>query len=111
MPESLPPSQERRAYVRYPRRLEVLWQFLGYPPEKLTDAHLMDLSKAGVGLVVPQPFKVKTHLILRLPTATHGWSTHLVQVMNCLPWDNGQYKIGCRFVKPLSDEQLEHHLE
>ncbi|MFQ3648771.1 MAG: PilZ domain-containing protein, partial [Gemmataceae bacterium] len=100
-----------RRHVRYARHLDILWQLLGYNPKELTNARMMDLSKSGVAVVVSQPVEVKTHLILRLPTTTHGWSTHLVQVQNCLKLEDGQYKIGCRFVKPLSEEQLAFHLE
>jgi hypothetical protein len=111
MSEPVPVGGERRVFVRYTRHLDVLWQMLGYSPQELTAARMMDLSKAGVAVVLPQAFEVKSHLILRLPTATHGWSTHLVQVQNCQLVAEGQYKIGCRFVRPLSEEQLAFHLE
>lgn len=111
MSEPQPPGLERRVYVRYSRQLDVLWQMLGYSSKDLASGRMTDLSTAGVAIVLPQPFAVKTHLIVRLPTTTHGWSTHMVQVQNCMQISEHEYKIGCRFVKPLNEEQLGFHLE
>ena len=45
--------------------------------------------------------------MLRLPTSTQGWNTHLVRVKHCARLDDGRYQIGCAFVKPLSLGQLQ----
>jgi hypothetical protein len=107
----LPQTFERRAFVRYARRLDALWLFLGVASPDLTSARLADLSVTGVGLLVDQAFPVHTSLAIRLPTVTRGWSTHLVRVKRCLTAGAGQYEIGCTFVKPLSATQLQGFLQ
>ena len=107
----LPQTFERRAFVRYARRLDALWLFLGVSSRDLTDAKLVDLSVTGVGLVVGQAFPVHTSLAIRLPTVTLGWSTHLVRVKRCVAVSDGQHEIGCTFVKPLSATQLQGFLQ
>lgn len=107
----LPQTFERRAYVRYVRRLEGLWQLLGVGSPDLIDGTLFDLSVTGVGLVVPRVFPVGTTLYIRLRSATRGWISHLARVRRCGPDGSGRFQIGCQFVKPLSVQQLQTYLE
>ena len=107
----LPQTFERRAFVRYARRLDALWLFLGVASRDLADAKLSDLSVTGVGLIVGQTFPVHTSLAIRLPTVTRGWSTHLVRVKRSVEVSPGQYEIGCTFVKTLSATQLQGFLQ
>ena len=107
----MPQPLERRAFVRYSRRLDALWLFLGVSSPDLASAQLVDLSATGVGLVVDRPFPAHASLALRLPTITLGWSTHLVRVQRCVEAGAGQYQIGCTFVKPLSATQLQGFLQ
>ena len=107
----LPQTFERRAFVRYARRLDSLWLFLGVASRDLADAKLSDLSVTGVGLIVDRAFPVHTSLAIRLPTITQGWSTHLVRVKRCVEVRAGQYEIGCTFVKTLSATQLQGFLQ
>jgi hypothetical protein len=109
-PEPLPETPqtfERRAFVRYPRRLELFWQFLGVKTPDLATADVFDLSVTGLGLIVPTEFNAGAILLLRLPTATQGWNTHLVRVKHCRRLDDGRFQVGCAFVKPLSVSQLQ----
>lgn len=107
----LPQTFERRAYVRYARRLEGLWQFLGIESPDLTDGTLFDLSVTGVGLVISRPFALGTTLLIRLPSSTLGWITHLGRVRRCSPDGSGRFQVGCQFVKPLSVKQLQAYLK
>jgi hypothetical protein len=106
-PESEPQTFERRAFVRYPRRLESFWQLLGVRTHDLASAEVSDLSMAGLALTVEQAFGENTILVLRLPTATLGWNTHLVRVKHCERIDEKRFRIGCAFVKPLSVGQFQ----
>jgi hypothetical protein len=99
-------TAERRAFVRYPRQLEMFWQFLGIPPAHFDSASVFDLSATGVGLIVEREFAIDTKLMIRLPTSTQGWNTHLVRVKNCTVLDDGRYRVGCAFARPLSTAQL-----
>jgi len=106
-PAAEPQTFERRAFVRYPRRLESFWQLLGVRSPDLATAEVFDLSMTGVGLTVEQEFATNAILVLRLPTSTQGWNTHLVRVKHCKRLDDGRYQVGCAFVKPLSVSQFQ----
>lgn len=113
MPTMEPPSTpaaERRAYLRYARRLETLWNYLGLGLQDLTSAVVLDLSRTGVGLILDRPFHPRDTLVVRIPTTTQGWLSHLVRVQHCTCLAEGRYQVGCSFVRPLSQEQLSNHL-
>jgi hypothetical protein len=104
--DELPQTFERRAFVRYPRRLEMLWQFLGVSVPDLARADVFDLSVTGIGLVIDREFADNAILLLRLPSSTQGWNSHLVRVKHCQRQDDGRFQVGCAFVKPLKADQL-----
>jgi hypothetical protein len=106
----LPQTRERRAFVRYPRRFEMLWQLLGLSPRDRTQAAVCDVSATGLGLVCDTPLPVDALVVLRLPSATTGWSSHLVRVKRCTEQPDGTFQVGCRFTKPLSASQLQELL-
>lgn len=103
----LPQTFERRAFIRYPRRLETLWTLLGLKKEDLASGHVFDLSAVGVGLVLDCDFPIGTTLVLRLQTATLGWNSQLVRVQRCTEVTPGLFQVGCAFVKPLSAAMLQ----
>jgi hypothetical protein len=97
---------ERRAFIRHARRLETLWTYLGLDSNYLTGGEVFDLSTTGVGLVLDTTFTADTTLVIRLPTATLGWSSHLVRVKRCDEVRPGRFRVGCAFVKPLAEAEL-----
>lgn len=99
-------DSDRRVGVRFPRRLEMLWQFLGVKSPDLITATVVDLSLGGVGLLVNRPFDAEDRLVLRLPSVRHGWATHLVRVRHCKEILPGEYLAGCAFVRPLQPTEL-----
>jgi hypothetical protein len=109
-PSELPQTYERRAFVRYSRKLEALWTLLGVRGPDLTSGELFDLSTTGVGLLLDREFLRDTLLLIRLPTATLGWNSHLVRVKNCKEEAPGVFQVGCSFVKPLTVAQLQSFL-
>jgi hypothetical protein len=109
-PQDLPQTFERRAFIRYARRFDILWQLLGVERRDLTSGQVFDLSATGVGIVVDRAFPTGKVLVLRLPTATQGWSSHLVRIKHCAAGEDGLFQVGCAFVKPLSLAQLQAHL-
>lgn len=112
LPSNAEPTNpgDRRAFVRYRRRLDIVWQLLGLSARDTVSGRVSNVSQAGVGLLVDKAFAEKAVLMVRLPTKTRGWSSYLVRVRNCRPLGPGQYKLGCEFVKPLTDDQLQTHL-
>ncbi len=104
---SAPQTFERRAYIRYARKLETFWTYLGVGSSDRASGEVFDLSTTGVGLRLDQAFPPGSTLVLRLPTTTLGWSSHLVRVIRCDETSAGQFTVGCTFVKPLSLTQFE----
>jgi len=105
-PEQLLRDDDRRAWVRYPRRLEMFWQFFGIDQEDLWSATVQDVSASGVGMSVSRDFPPGTLLTIRLPTTAHGWCSCLVRVKRCHATGPDTFQAGCAFVRPLTDAEL-----
>lgn len=105
-----PPASDRRAYLRHPRTLETLWTLLGVATSDLAEGQLVDVSASGVGLLLARHFEAETALMIRLPTKTQGWHSYLVRVKRCVRVTKGLYQVGCAFVKPLAEDELQAHL-
>ncbi len=99
-------QDDRRAYIRYPHRLDILWQFLGLSPQDMISGQIVDVSLAGVAILTDRVFTPGTTLMVRLRLPTQGWISHLVRVKHSKPAENGQFQTGCSFVKPLRPDQL-----
>ncbi|MGH7169572.1 MAG: PilZ domain-containing protein [Gemmataceae bacterium] len=102
-----PQAAERRAWVRYPpRRLEMLWHLFGMKPPEQRPARIQDISMQGVGLIVDRSFAQGSILVLRFPGDSLQSRPVLVRVKHLQPLSGGEFKVGCTFVVPLSEEQL-----
>jgi hypothetical protein len=101
-------AAEFRAWVRYPpRRLEMLLHLFGVRPAEPRQVRIQDISAQGVGLVTNQSFIQGSVLVLRFPgTSLETKTPLLVRVKHLQPLPEGQFKVGCTFVVPLTDEQL-----
>src|SRR5690606_335243 len=105
--DSLEPQViERRAFVRFPVRLNALWIVLGNRQPQLDLATIHDVSIAGVGMELDREVPEGQLLVLRVPTMTLGWNSHLVRVCCSRQKTPGWYYAGCAFVKPLTMHQL-----
>ncbi len=98
---------ERRAWVRYPRRLNVLWQLFGGRSNENWPATIQDVSQAGVGLLINRSFAPSTALSLRVQLKGRASNRPLlVRVKHCTAQPNGDWLAGCTFVVPLKDDEL-----
>ena len=73
---------------------------------RTTSGRILDISSQGVGLIVDRSFAQGSVLVLRFPGSSLESRPILVRVKHLQPLDNGEFKVGCTFVVPLSDEQL-----
>jgi hypothetical protein len=111
-PSRRPQAAERRAWVRYPpRRLEMLWHLFGMKPPEQRSARIQDISAQGVGLIVDRSFAQGSVLVLRFPGSSLESRPLLVRVKHLHPLTGGEFKVGCTFVVPLSEEQLAELVE
>jgi hypothetical protein len=98
---------ERRAWIRYPRRLSTLWQLFGARQEETWTASLCDISQTGVGLVINRAFPPGTVLTVRLQTGSRKFSkTMLARVKRCTGRENGEWLVGCTFIVKLKEAEL-----
>jgi len=105
-PGKLPPA-ERRAWVRYPRKLVTMWQLLDPVGEEHWTALVKDLSLNGVGLVVNRSFPLATVLTVRLRNSTCTYErSALVRVRHCTAQPDGDWLVGCSFVVRISADEL-----
>ena len=65
-------------------------------------ASIRDLSRTGVGLTVCFPFRTGTYLAVEL-----RGSTMLTRVVHVRDRNDGSYQVGCEFLRPLTDEELD----
>jgi hypothetical protein len=71
------------------------------------DAWIVDVSRSGLALYLPDPLPEETVLFLELETLPQAppvkvWAT----VVHFQPGENGDWLHGCELVNPLSTKQL-----
>jgi hypothetical protein len=105
------PQAERRAWVRYPRKLVTMWQLLGTVGEEHWTAIMQDLSLSGVGLVINRSFPPATVLTVRLRNSSRTYErSALVRVQHCTAQPDGDWLVGCTFVVKISADELQQLL-
>lgn len=72
-------------------------------------ASVRDLSCKGVGLTLCFPFKAGTYLAVDLHSTRTGnhARTVLSRVVHSRDQNDGSWHIGCEFIKPLSQDELD----
>jgi hypothetical protein len=84
----------------------MLWHLFGMKPPEQRPARIQDISSQGVGLIVDRSFAQGSVLVLRFPGSSLEARPILVRVKHLQPLSQGEFKVGCTFVVPLSEEQL-----
>ena len=65
-------------------------------------ATLHDVSRTGVGLILCFPFRAGTYLAIDLKR-----DTFLAKVVRVEDQYDGSWRVGCEFIRPLTDGELE----
>ena len=112
--ESLPATAAicRRVWTRHassrplPRRLCIA------DTDQPFEAWILDVSVGGLGLVTSEPLPANTLLLVELETCSRSKPLKLLAtVMYCQPTSEGEYRHGCQFIKPPSQQQLRDLLQ
>lgn len=106
------PRVERRAWVRLPTSQAVSCQPLASPTAGETETawlgRLLDVSPGGLALLLSRRFEAGTLLIIELSDQAKGRVRALgVRVVHATPEKESRWIIGCKFVSPLTEEELQ----
>jgi hypothetical protein len=98
---------ERRGAERFPCSLQPFWSVVGEEQAESPSASVRDVSATGIGLIVGHPIKPGTVLVLRLQTRDQRLSRPLpARVMHSTARPDGDWLVGCQFVRRLTDEDM-----
>lgn len=104
------PKTEHRAWVRFPPNQENGCQPIAACTARDSDTHwygkIRDISVGGLALVMSRAFEAGILLIIDLEVQG-GLRSFFVQVVHATPEENGRWTMGCEFVCPLRDEDLQ----
>ncbi len=104
---STPPPPERRQAERHdpPRvfRCKVTARGGALGPS----AAILDLSAQGVGLLIARPLEAGAAVHLRFTRAGTPPLAVPARVAYCTGGDDGRWLLGCEFIRPLTDAQLD----
>lgn len=70
-------------------------------------ALVRDISTTGVGLTLCFPFHAGTYLAVDLPSPGGAFRSVLTRVVHAQDQADGTWQVGCEFVKPLSESELD----
>jgi hypothetical protein len=98
---------ERRDSQRHACSLEATSQ----PPEigetLFWGAVVNDISAGGVGVTLCYPFRPGTYLAVDLQSPGGTLRTLMVRVLHVHDQVDGMWRLGCEFVKPLTQSDME----
>jgi hypothetical protein len=110
-PESGEPAaihEERRRAERFPCSLQPFWQVEGQEQVESPPTRIENISSTGIGLRVDDPLKPGVVLVIKLQSTDRRLSRPLpARVMHATPQPEGDWLVGCQFVRRLSDEDMQ----
>jgi hypothetical protein len=92
--------------VRHVCNLEAVSRPLDSPDALSWGARVRSISTGGIGLVMCYPFKPGACLSVELSVQRQARSL-LVKVVHATDQADGTWLLGCEFVKPLSDGEVD----
>ena len=106
------PGTSIRGARRYHSDLATLCRMSANPGENGTTAWVHDISTVGIALICPQELAVAAALTLRLRKSDQsGFISISATVIHATPEVSGAWRIGCRFERELSDDELDSCLQ
>jgi hypothetical protein len=111
-PAQQPGPQERRVYVRHACNLNGSCQPFSAgsadEAEIAWPAETRDLARGGIGLSVCRRFEPGTVLSIEVrPPGTGSAHFLMARVVRVLAEDKGSWRLGCQFITPLSEDDLQ----
>ena len=102
------PGAGMRGARRYRCDFVTLCRIIASQSESSDIAWVHDVSSTGVGLVYSQTLSVGATITLRLRKSDQSGVILIgAEVIHCTPEVNGSWRIGCRFERALTDDELD----
>jgi PilZ domain len=101
------PEGETRAFARHACVMQATSQPLDEVETISWGAIVDNLSAGGVGITLCYPFRPGTYLAVELQRTSGHRRTVLVRVVHVRDGIDGVWHLGCEFVKPLTDSDVE----
>jgi hypothetical protein len=105
---------ERRAWLRFPSDRDIVCKPPIKPPHGEPEVswlgQVRDVSPVGIGLSMSRRFEPGAELIIELSTKNDETLKLPVWVAHATPDEQGHWIIGCEFIFPLSQEELQRFL-
>ena len=98
---------ERRAAHRRTGKGEALTRPLEAGDTIFWGATVRDISTSGIGLTLCFPFRAGTYLAIELQETGGAARSVLSRVVHALDQPDGTWHIGCEFVRPLTESDLD----
>ncbi len=97
---------EQRAGERHSCSLQATSQPMEPGKTHSCDAQVHDLSQGGLGITLCYPFRPGTYLAVDLQSPEGMVRTLMVCVVHVHDQKDGKWRLGCEFVKPLSESEM-----
>jgi hypothetical protein len=100
-------AADRRGAERYSCALQPFWHIAGEEGADSLPAGVRNVSATGIGLLLDEPLKAGTVLVLSLQGSSRRLSRPLpVRVMHATAQPEGGWLVGCQFVRRLSGQDM-----
>jgi hypothetical protein len=105
-----PPQHQRRATVRYRCAPATIGKVLAADDQEIQRACILDVSLAGVGMLLPRPLACGQLVVISIRTSAGAVYELAAEVKHCSEAPNGDWLIGCQLQTRIAPEQLEELL-
>jgi c-di-GMP-binding flagellar brake protein YcgR len=101
-------AADQRVWMRFPCNVRGTYQQISTFGAPTAEARVLNISATGVGLLVDELVEAGTLLSVDLkPDSGADSRTMLACVVHVNAQANGQFALGCNFIRELSEEDLE----
>jgi c-di-GMP-binding flagellar brake protein YcgR len=101
-------AADQRVWMRFPCNVRATYQHVSTLGAPIAEARVLNISATGVGLLVDEPLEAGTLLSVDLkPDSGAEPRTMLACVVHVTAQANGQFALGCNFIRELSEEDLQ----
>jgi head-tail adaptor len=99
---------DQRVWVRFACEVRASCRKFGDAEEEAQPVRVLNISASGIGLVVPPPLDAGTLLHVDLFDKAGGKVCSILAcIVHTTQRADGDYTVGCNFIRQLSDDELE----